>query len=55
LEEHINKLFQKYNDSKYGIINDKLIKQHKDNLIHIQRDCISDIANKPSELSIKGI
>lgn len=55
LEKHIVNVFEKYKDSKYGIITDKLIKQHKDNLNHIKYGCISDVDNKPSELLIQGM
>ncbi len=56
LEERLDKVFKKYIDSKYGgIITDKLVKQHNDNLNHIRKGCISDVLNKPSELTIKGI
>ena len=55
LEENINKVFKKYNDSKYEIITEKLIKQHNDNIIHIKKGCISDMLNKSSELLIQGI
>jgi hypothetical protein len=55
LEERVNKVFKKYNEPKYGIITDKVLKQHYDNLIHIRSDCISDIKNKPSEYQIQGI
>ncbi len=55
LEERVNKVFKKYNNSKYEIITERLIKQHDDNLIYIKKGCISDILNKPSELSIKGM
>ena len=56
MEKHIVNVFEKYKDSKYGIIIDhKLIKQHKDNLNHIKYGCISDVDNKPSELLIQGM
>jgi len=55
LQECINNVIEKYNDPKYGIITEKLIKQHNDNLIHIKNGCISDVKNKPSELLIKGM
>ena len=44
-----------YNDSKYKIITEKLVKQHNDNLIHIRKGRISDVSNKPSELIINGM
>lgn len=55
LEESVNKIFRKYGEAKYNIINEKVIKQHNDNLIHIKNGCISDIIDKPSEYSIQGM
>jgi len=55
LEECVNKVFEKYNNSKYEIITEKLIKQYDDNLIYIKKDYISDILDKFFELSIKSM
>jgi len=56
LEERVNKVFKKYSNPKYGgILTEKVIKQHNDNLIHIRNNCISDVINKPSEYSIQGM
>lgn len=55
LEKNISEVFEKYSDSKYGIITERVIKQHNDNMIHVKKGCISDVLNKPSELLIQGI
>ena len=52
LEERLINFFEKYNQQKFNIISENLLKQHRENLVHVRLGCISDIENKPSEIII---
>ena len=52
LEERLINFFDKYNQQKFNIISENLLKQHRENLVHVRLGCISDIENKPSEIII---